>query len=350
MPGTLIWAIALLGLITFGNKSLAKITFKETETGKNHPKLTPKEIFAKNHTTEKNITLKNDHINGRVKSYRKETFIVNYETGEKQLNQITVEKFDARGNSTEFLYTTANGEFVQMTRIFYDANGNDTSAWACDSTGAPVWKRLSRRYDRKGNELESNFFAANGKQIGRETSQYDDKGNVLEFNYQRSGFEVSGSIVSIPKKPVILKWTYTYDQNNFETGGLKYDDSGRPDGKMTSKNDADGNQLESVIYNLNNSILFRGTRKYDAHGNCIEHIEYEGENKIITKETMKYDDYDNKTELITSNPDGSIDREHTVYKEYVYDATGNIIKETDFEDDDGKKVPMMYFETEYTYY
>ena len=105
-------------------------------------------------------------------------------------------------------------------------------------------------FNNNGNEIEGNYYGADGSLENKNIYKYDDKGNKIERNY----YKADGSLSS--------KDIYKYDDK--------------------------GNMLEVYSYEADGSLENKNIYKYDDKGNEIERNYYKADGSLINKNIYKY--------------------------------------------------------------
>jgi len=190
-------------------------------------------------------------------------------------------------------------------------------------------------FNDKGNKVESTEYQ-NGGLVFKTSYKYADKENKMEWNrcHADGGLHQKG--------------IFNYDEIGNIIEDIFYNSNGVV-GKFTHVYDDNGNKIEENYYPFGDVLSFKNTYKYDYKGNIIEriHNDLESEGSIDDwKETYKYDDKREMIEWNHDDLDGGWDKH--IYK-YIYDETGNWIKQTAF-DEFENGIPQIITEREIEYY
>ena len=164
---------------------------------------------------------------------------------------------------------------VTLTSLFYCQNSpaKVKNGWETDDLKGKVKSYRESFYDsaedRFGEIQKANL-------LQKKTNKYDDKGNQIEENY----YKADGSLN--------YKETYKYAKGNLiETN--YYSANGSFDGKYINKYDDKDNRIEANNYSANGSLDHKYIMKYDAKGNQIQQNRYKADGSLDYKETYKYE-------------------------------------------------------------
>jgi len=231
------------------------------------------------------------NFKGKIKTLKESIFSGEMVSGEFQklkTIQVDITQFDINGKKTDLEIIGSDDNSLGQTKYIYNPKG-----------------LLTEGYFTSSRSIGYSKFRAARPNYTQNTFIYDDKDNNIEQNSLRS----DGSILS---KSII-----------------KYDDLG----KMTEKNDYDGNYRLKSIYSY----------KYDAKGNKILETQY-SEGKFIDSTNWKYDETNN---IMEENHFYSIPKfnRNYIYK-YELDEAGNWITQLRF----AKGWPTILTERKIKYY
>lgn len=234
------------------------------------------------------------------------------------------------GDSTNFLTGVklydANGKVTKTTRYTYDDNGNQTSTWTLNGSGALQGNVTNFRYDENNRII--NLYASNlsGKRVNQQGLNYcemelklDDRGNIIEQTF----LDVNGNPAYDQQKTYkrIKKYddhnNYIYEKNLGKDGKPIHGSNVNPEGEITYDErgnvtsltcfDGYGNpyicsegfyRMEK-IYNDNNLISTECYR--DIKGNLIKH-----KSRGYAKATYTYDSRRNRVKETYFGADGSM--------------------------------------------
>jgi hypothetical protein len=318
--------------------------------------------------------LKALHLNGNVKSIKKNTYKAIYKFGEMKkgeridttdnLEPNTLESsslitFNTEGNVTEAKFFNAGGMVNSKYTTKYDNKGNIIENCQYDSAGA-VGNKRNYKYDDKGNVIEIDWYNADGSPRYSETTKYDGKGNLIEKteynsdgsirNSETNVYDTNGNVLEHTEgKNTNTGFKYTYKRDSKGKVIAEYSSYGNSKVQhlcSTYKNDSNGNRIEENDFDLDNKLCNRVTFKYDDKGNKIEENRFNPDGTPDFKITTSYDDKGNIIEESKTNSGGYVYYKY-IYK-YEYDSNGNWVKRTDYVSE--LNIPKIIIEREIAYY
>lgn len=259
-----------------------------------------------------------------------------------------VKEVDARGFLTEYVYNakqqliTKKLPYNYQVNMTYDNAGNNISV-----------------KDTRGNisytEYNSLGYLVKEKTAndGETTYSYDLEGQLTEKKYpntltEKYEYDSRGNLIKFIRNGNVIQ-TNTYNSMNRvvtekdalnNTISYEYDTFGNvtkiTNGNLITVNEYDMNR-QLVKSTINNAKVFEYS--YDKNGNqttvkqndrLIKQLDYNGNNQVVmelSQGVKKYTDY-NSIGKISEEGYLSGDKKNILYR-YEYDASGNIIKQTD---------------------
>ena len=259
-----------------------------------------------------------------------------------------VKEVDARGFLTEYVYNakqqliTKKLPYNYQVNMTYDNAGNNISV-----------------KDTRGNisytEYNSLGYLVKEKTAndGETTYSYDLEGQLTEKKYpntltEKYEYDSRGNLIKFIRNGNVIQ-TNTYNSMNRvvtekdalnNTISYEYDTFGNvtkiTNGNLITVNEYDMNR-QLVKSTINNAKVFEYS--YDKNGNqttvkqndrLIKQLDYNGNNQVVmelSQGVKKYTDY-NSIGKISGEGYLSGDKKNILYR-YEYDASGNIIKQTD---------------------
>lgn len=262
--------------------------------------------------------------------------------------------YDSKTNFTiEAKYLNANNHVIKIERYTYDDNGNKTSDWSVNDSGAiqgvvshyeydgnnRVTKQyssnlsgkkmnwpglnyceLNNKYDERGNVIEQTFLDVNGNPAydGQKTykriKKYDERNNyVYEKNLGKDGKPIHGSNVNPEAK-------ITYDEHGYITSVVCLDGYGN---KYTctegfhrmERTYNENNLVASECYKSVNGNLVKHksngyakvTYAYDSRRNRIEEKYFGTNGSLVNYVTYSYNERNSLTEACMFNAAGKLD-------------------------------------------
>ena len=280
--------------------------------------------------------------------------------GKKQItfeyNLCNLVKSIALPNDTKIQYVYNADR--QLTE-FIDANGNKEK-YTYDENG-----KIKSITDKKGAVLANNTYDQNGVVL----SQKDANGNLVEFSYNNTSTKVTYN--GKESETYALNSEYKVSRISYSDGTSKsytYDDAGY----LTLETDEKG-QKTTYTYDSNHNLTIQknpdGTSEkytYDSHGNITsitnpdgtkETYEYDTNNNMTFKDTKEeagvhyvYNDKNlviketnalgvSKSYEYKDNHIAKITHSNGLIESFVYDAVGNVIKESD---NNGRSTSYVY--------
>jgi hypothetical protein len=323
-----------------GNTSMNK-NESSGDSAAMHSAAVPAKIPKKARTNvllQKNFTLTQKLLKGKIKSiaHVHYKFSDNADHPQKIMTSKEVEFYNPEGYLIELQQYKQDGRLDGRYTYKFDTKGHDTETDYYK--GGALYGKSIMTYDEHGNEIEDNGYSAKGKLIRKTVYKYDEKGNIIEMNnYKEDG-------------AMDQRFTYKYTENGNRKMIFAYKPDGSPYTTCTYDYDNDENILETDNYEYDGSIKNKWTSRYDAKGNKTEDDVYKTEEILDAKYTYKYDDKGNIIEVSSYQSNGSLATSGNFTKEYEYDKTGNLVKETKFTTKFGKPFPLESIETEIVYY
>ena len=221
-----------------------------------------------------------------------------------------VYRYDDNGNLIARDEYDYEGLLDFETIYFQGENGART-----ERTYNPINRAYSERiYDREGNILEIAHCHKDGTVESKYIYKYKKDGNKLEetsyeyradYNYYRVNADSSVT-------------TVTSYVSHKEEGELK--------DKTVRTYDAQGSEVERVIYRHDGSMWAKWVTTFDADGRTVEEHQYGAGCAITRRKVTTYDKRSNEKEEACYEADGSLNYKHEL--SYEYDAVGNWIKRT----------------------
>ena len=295
-------------------------------------------IWSKVNIVQIPLTAYENHILGKVRtvSYKDYNLSQNPDSS-KILDDSGYNVYDRFGHLIDQNEYKADGTPKWKCIYKYD-DKNKAVEWDFNFGNRKDRERITFKYDDKGNEIEQDTYDTVGALVGKEIKKYDDKGNesVIE-NYDKDN-HLKGSEA------------YKYDQKGNQIEMTESFGDGKSIWRLTCEYDVAGNKIAETNYRSDTGKPSRTVLKNDSLGNILEETDYNPDGTMVRRTTFKYDTWANITEYDSYKKDGSLNEDWSIYSEYVYDAMGNIIKETQYKSKGGKRVPTGMKETTYTYY
>lgn len=217
-----------------------------------------------------------------------------------------------------------DGTFMQQTRVYTDANGEEIPFMTA---------RTDEAYDRGGVLLESTQYIGEGPDVFAVSRQeYDAHGNptlYIETN--------NGSVVSI------LEFTYDEHDNELTMHRSDYDEG---------VYEIYGGTDEELKYARNSSYTCEN--EYDEAGLLVKVTKRDESGAITKVEEREYDGYGFLVKIVSYDGDGNVtghtdytrDENGRLVTRYVYGAEENIKSGEEIERDaDGRIVKHTYYTT-----
>lgn len=250
-------------------------------------------IFSFTNAMQPTTFLKDENINGKVKSIT-ETYIgVKYKNEQRK----NVYLFNAKGQMTKDTYYWQDKPSSSVTDYTYDAKGFFISEKTTDPTKGTTERKETYLNDLKGNPIKENTY-------------YDGSSKP---SYVKT-------FTRNPAGKVLTEITKTLPENK-----IYYP-------KLTYKYDTKGNKIEQYIeYGYGDYSKSKYHLTYNKKGKIEKEIEDSEFTSMVTGEleyrkTIKIYMYDEKDRILTvTNNSGDI------YEQYVYDDKGNITKDKEAE-------------------
>jgi len=166
-----------------------------------------------------------------------------YQYSEGKLEKKEIYQYDSSDNLiTAIFYNPETNTVSEKWTYTYDANGFVTGSANYDADGRET-RKLTRKTDEQGNELEMVFFEG-GNAESKYENKYDSRGNVTEV------------IMSKPGKNESSKVTSEYDDKNNLTARTIYDTEGKRNDGVSQKRrleyDQAGNVTKTTIIKTEN--------------------------------------------------------------------------------------------------
>jgi len=199
----------------------------------------------------------------------------------------TTYEYDAAGNILKVSSYGPTGVLSISTTFEYDAAGNKIKISNFIVTGA-LAGYVTLEYDAAGNEVKVSSYGPTGLLLTYTTTEYDAAGKVSKSStYGSTG--------------VISEYTtYEYNAAGDETGKSNYDFADQLTGYTTTEYNAAGEEIRVTDYGPTGLLSESKTAEYDASGRVVKRSTY------------------NLTGL-------------TEYTTYVFDAEGNMAKESKYD-------------------
>lgn len=258
--------------------------------------------------------------------------------------------YDSRGRQVRVEYYDTKGKLVYTNVYGYDQDTDE---------------QISAEYQSAGGSSSINYFmndilgqtvrqhSVTGSSTGY--SYYDDMRNISEIlSWDREGNLQSKSVYSYDENGDSLGYTnyywsdvdgsmteYSYDSNYLRQSRKTYDEAGNLLTRSEPEYDEDGNMLREITYSADGTVTEQTDYTYDSDGNMLEYrttfFEEDGGKQVIIIDG----NYDIRSS-ITYDANGTVTSVYTYA--YEYDANGNVIKQSAYQED-GK---LLYW-NEYTY-
>ena len=295
-------------------------------------------IWSKVNIVQIPLTAYENHILGKVRSVAyKDYKLSDNPDSLKVLDDSGYNVYDKFGHLIDQNEYKADGTPKWKCIYSYDER-NKATGWDFRFFDRMEHKKTTFKYDDKGHEIEQDTYDENGKPTRKVTKKYDDKGREIEVaRYNK-----------LDKPPIIE--TYKYDDKGNQIEFVEKSGDGKLIWKMICEFDNNGNKIGEISYRSDTGKPSKSQRKNDDMGRIIETISYNPDGSIWSRSTFKYDDWSNVTEYVSYDKDGKLKEDWSRYSELEYDATGNVIKETEYKMKAGKKTKTYLTETKYTYY
>ena len=287
---------------------------------------------------------------------------------ERFLSCLDVYEYDHKGNLTEHLGYSADGDLGSRWIYKYDKDDNNTEKiWHCPD--GRVRCRIYTRYDQKGRMIKEGRYDESGALTSNYVYKYNRNNMIekcgwtlwpsemeleklyLKINYR---YDPAGKLIeeeqsngySIPDMQT-FKTCYKYDTAGKKIEIARYDLSGKLEFKwLRICNNATSD--ETVSYS-NGKIIERNRNIYDAKGNWTKESFYEENGDISNSWDRKYDANDNRIEQLWYKS-GKLHMEWT----YRYDDKNNLIEETKYQreetSNEGKRIPIKQAIYKYEFY
>ena len=291
-------------------------------------------------------------------------------------------EYDSSGNQTKHILTDEYGVIWKDFDFEYNdkgklskkveyypkgagINGASTVEWA--PVGIASERMYEYEYDRKGR-LTKELAYSNGE-LGS-WIEYGELGNIEKvyhknlskfYVFQDNECDASGnitkSVVYNPDGSIQNVWEYEYDSSGNRTKTIFFNGE-----YVDYTYDTSGNIMEIAKYESNGTVIYKIEYIYDASGNLITEDEYEN-GELISHDEYEYE-YDDSDNLIRKfvrrhileeyiyeydDENNKIKEIYTSYSikgdffnrtETEFDKLGNVIKETESEED-GSIVSMV---------
>jgi YD repeat-containing protein len=238
---------------------------------------------------------------------------------------ITKYIYDAEGNRTEEIYTSAQGSGSHRTR--YDARGNliESSWYRAEGplTRKQVWNYT---YKEEGNRSEEHYFIEE-EVPGSSSEEAARLALYVPFGFQCG--ETSFTNSTFQRKTATHKRVITYDDAGHKCEVAQYF-YGRLE--MREKYDAEGRIIEKTGNFDDQGVPHdRSIYTYDDDGKMVTIHQIMSVSALIhepvnRKYFFTYDQWGNITEFVGFDEDGSLDSRESY--EYEYDWCGNWTKMT----------------------
>jgi len=265
-----------------------------------------------------------DCLKGNVRTVKSEFTVFVKKDGQfvkTAVSQTHIVTYDRQGNKIESLtYGSKDyGTESSVHRIVFNFNSKGiATGWEEYSAGKIVPVKDIYTYDNKGNRIKQTVTYAESNVQSILILVYDSEGNKVE---ERTYYPVPLINDSKHANQAIEKYLYRftkykYDRKNliqtthydkdgsisyqgiftYENGNRKEAISYSPDAKgelihserMSFKYDKQGNMIEKIIYNQDNSIKTRYVDGYDEQGYRVSRIIFDSNGKITSKGSLTY--------------------------------------------------------------
>ena len=238
-------------------------------------------------------------------------------------------KVDSKGSRIDIFTYKANGTLSSNSTSEYDLRGNLIESTEYEKGKLKNWN--TNKYDDRFNEIEEDGFEGNGKLKWKELLSYDNKGNLVDVtDYKRDD-------------SFAARYRYRYDNRGNLAEEYEYhSDTATTFKKITTKYDDKGNPIE--INHFNESGRLISQIKLDHMGLHLADIRYNDDGSLQSVIARKYDEWANETLEDRFFVKDSV---RLKYKhEYIYDQTGNWLKNTSYRND----MPFQVTERVIEYY
>lgn len=265
-----------------------------------------------------------DCLRGNVHTVKSEAAIFVKKDGQfvkTAVSQVYIVTYDKQGNKIESLThgTKDYGTESSVSRVVFNFNSEGiATGWEEYNSVRPIPVKSIFGFDNKGNRIKQTVTYAESNVQSILILVYDSEGNKVE---ERTYYPVplinNGKQANEAIEKYLYRFTnYKYDRKNliqtthydkdgsisyqgiftYENGNRKEVISYSPDakgelvrsGKMSFKYDKQGNMIEKIIYNQNDSIETRYVDGYDERGYRISRIIFNSNGKITSKSSLTY--------------------------------------------------------------
>jgi hypothetical protein len=215
----------------------------------------------------------------------------------------------------------ANGKIPQWTSIQYYNKIGKIISYHHQNRSERVTDDTKYSYDTKGH-LTRVRYEENGSLRAISIIKYDNSGNLSEV--------VSLNGDSIQEYKVSYK--YSPDRKQVETSRYNIVADTLVN-KNVDKLDANGNTIESKVYDRNNKMVRVWRSKYDRMNNFISNAEFNSKNEQVSIDTHVYTYYPNKNMKSDIHyTDGIINSKQ------LFDEHGNVIEDIMYSGDKGEDI------------
>lgn len=298
-------------------------------------------IFDLENMVQIPLTAAGNYYVGNVKTvaYKEYHFSGRIGKQEKVISDTGLNVYDRSGHLVDQYNYTPNHDYDIKCTYKYDDN-NRAIEWVLKVSGnLATDATITFRYDNKGNKVEEISTDKNPGKSSRKTFKYDSEGRETE----EADYDADGKLSMIS--------SYSYDSKGRQTEYAKRGPGGSLFVKYTCMYNTSGDKIAGTHNSSDTGRPYRWIRKCDGKGKCLEELNFNPDGSMETRTTYKYDEHDNVTEQVSYATDGTVDeKSYNVFREFEYDKTGNIIKYTQYNIKEGKRIPVGVTETAFTYY
>ena len=277
-----------------------------------------------------------DCLKGNVRTVKSESTVFVKKDGQfvkTAVSQTHIVTYDRQGNRIESLtYGSKDyGTESSVNRLVFNFNSKGVATgWEEYSAGKLVPVKNIYTYDNKGNRIKQTVTYDEFNAQSILILVYDSKGNkVEERTYYLVPLIKDDNQTNESIKKYLYRFTkYKYDRKNLiQTTHYNKDGSISSRGIFTYEN---GNRKEAINYSSDaKGELVRSERmsfKYDKQGNMIEKIIYNQDDSIKTRYVDGYDEQGYRISRIIFDSNGKITSKG--FLTYQFDSHGNWLSYT----------------------
>ncbi len=262
--------------------------------------------------------------------------------------------FNREGDIVEDNRYTRKGKLYKTLVSIYEYRSNEVKEIVIESPNDTVATRI-KKYDSNGNEVEylsykKDSIIYHSKSLYNSNSKLIEhiplKDGETEFQHRRTKYfyDTSGNRIKriqYYEGGSKSEWISRYDDRGNEIEWFVYGTDGKLERRDVYVYDENSNLTEERLYNKYNVLETRGVSKYDKNGNETEYVEYLYD-AVRSKDIYHYPE-DGVIIMESYNSKGELKSTYKTVSEF--DAEGNLVKESNYEN--GKLKSVKAYKIEY---